>query len=91
VRIESWQKISPERDGINEEGFMVYTDKIHLVADHIEELHHFAAKIGLRREQFQSHPRHPHYDLRGSQLESALKNGAVVVGSKEIVRMSHKL
>lgn len=70
---------------------MVYTDKIHLVADHIKELHHFAAKIGLKREQFQSHSRHPHYDLWGSKLESALKNGAVVVSGKEIVRISHKL
>ncbi len=70
---------------------MVYTDKIHLVADHMEELHHFAAKIGLKLEQFQRHSRHPHYDLWGSKRESALKNGAVVVGSKEIVRISHKL
>ena len=70
---------------------MVYTDRIHLVADQIEELHDFAAKIGLKREQFQSHPRHPHYDLRASKLESALKSGAVVVGSKEIVRISHRL
>jgi len=70
---------------------MVYTDKIHLVADQIEELHHFAAKIGLKREHFQCKSRHPHYDLWGGKLESALENGAVVVGSKEIVRISHKL
>jgi hypothetical protein len=70
---------------------MVYTDKIHLVADSLEELHDFATYIGLRRDWFQNHSRHPHYDLWGSRLKSALNRGAVVVNSKEIVRISHRL
>jgi hypothetical protein len=70
---------------------MVYTDKIHLVADSLEELHRFAGRIGLKRAWFQNHSRHPHYDVWGSRLKSAIENGAMVVGSKEIVRVSHKL
>ena len=70
---------------------MVYTDKVHMVADNLEELHDFATHIGLRREWFQNHSRHPHYDLWGSRLKSALNRGAVVVNSKEIVRISRRL
>jgi hypothetical protein len=70
---------------------MVYTDKIHMVADSLEELHDFATHIGLKRNWFQNHSRHPHYDLWGTRLESALNRGAVVVDSKEIVRISHRL
>ena len=70
---------------------MVYTDKIHMVADSLEELHDFATYIGLRREWFQNHSRHPHYDLWGSRLKSALNRGTVVVNSKEIVRISRRL
>ena len=70
---------------------MVYTDKIHLVADSLEELHDFATHIGLKRDWFQNHSRHPHYDLWGSRLKSALNRGAVVVNSKEIVRISRRM
>jgi hypothetical protein len=70
---------------------MVYTDKVHMVADNLGELHDFATRIGLRREWFQNHSRHPHYDLWGSRLKSALNRGAVVVNSKEIVRISRRL
>ncbi len=71
--------------------FMVYTDKIHLVADCLDELHNFALRIGLKRSWFQNHSRHPHYDLLGERLKLALKNGAIVIGSKQLVRISRKL
>lgn len=46
---------------------MIYFDGVHLATDgSIEELHIFAQSIGLKREWFQSHPRHPHYDVFGS-------------------------
>ena len=35
----------------------------HLMADTEEELHNFASQFGLRREWFQNHPTHPHYDV----------------------------
>lgn len=52
----------------------------HLQADTPEELHEFAARIGMRREWFQSLPGRPekdHYDLTGAGREAALALGAV--------------
>ena len=64
---------------------MVYTDNTHLVADTVEELHSFAVSLGLRREWFQSNPKHPHYDLFGSMVQKAIDRGAKQISSKEIV------
>ena len=58
----------------------------HLVSDSsLEELHEFARELGLRREWFQMKSI-PHYDLTGEVYELALKRGAVLVSSREIVR-----
>lgn len=70
---------------------MVYTDKIHLVADTLEELHGFAAMIGLKREWFQEHPTHPHYDIWGSKLTHAYNMGVKVVSSKFLLKKANKL
>lgn len=51
-----------------------------------EELHSFARRLGLRREQFQEHERLPHYDLRSGVREEALSLGAEGVTSKELFR-----
>ena len=59
----------------------------HMVSDSsLEELHVFAQRLGLRREQFQEHGRLPHYDLRPVAREKALSLGAEAVGSKELFR-----
>jgi len=42
---------------------MIYTDNVHLMGDSLRELHTFAQSVGLRREWFQDHPHHPHYDI----------------------------
>jgi uncharacterized protein DUF4031 len=55
----------------------------HLQADSVEELHEFAARLGLRREWFQSKPGRPendHYDLGRGGRERALELGAVAEG-----------
>ena len=52
----------------------------------LEELHAFAQTLGLRREWFQNHPRHPHYDLPPERRALALEMGAMPVSSKELVR-----
>ena len=52
----------------------------------IEVLHAFAARLGLRREWFQDHPRHPHYDLTRSKRRRAVQLGAVEVRAKEQAR-----
>lgn len=50
------------------------------------ELHGFARRLGLRREQFQEHGRLPHYDLRPAVREKALSLGAEAVSSKELFK-----
>jgi transcriptional regulator len=52
----------------------------HLQADSTDELHAFAARLGLRREWFQSRVRRPekdHYDLTRAGRERALELGAI--------------
>lgn len=57
----------------------------HLTADTVEELHAFAARIGLRRAWFQN-GRVPHYDLTPGRREDAELAGAVFVPAKEQAR-----
>lgn len=67
---------------------MIYTDLTHLITNGpMEELHEFAQSIGLKRQWFQDHNRHPHYDLMGFKKGLAVRAGAKVVTSKEIVRV----
>ncbi len=52
----------------------------HLQADSLEELHAFAARIGLRRDWFQSRPGRPendHYDVTEAGRRRALALGAI--------------
>jgi hypothetical protein len=60
--------------------------RCHLTADTVEELHAFAARIGLRREWFQEHRLAPHYDLTPSKRKRALLAGAIFVEAKEQAR-----
>jgi hypothetical protein len=54
---------------------------------HLEELHRFAAAIGMKREWFQS-GRWPHYDLTKSRRAVAVRQGAVQCTTREyIMRM----
>lgn len=59
----------------------------HLTTDgSLDELHVFAARMGMRREWFQEHPFAPHYDLTPSRRELALRLGAVHVDAIEQAR-----
>lgn len=54
----------------------------HMATDgDIEELHTFAANIGLRRERFQNHSFVPHYDLTEHKRDQALQAGAIPVAT----------
>ena len=54
----------------------------HLVSDSsLEELHQFAAELGLRREWFQMKSI-PHYDLTGEVYELSIERGAILVSSR---------
>lgn len=68
---------------------MVYTDSAgNLIADTSDELHTFAARLGLRRSWFQNHPKHPHYDLTTERMrKKAVKFGALLVDRRKIVEI----
>jgi len=67
---------------------MIYMDEVHLVTTgSIDELHQFAAEIGLKREWYQEH-KHPHYDLLSRPVRQRAKRaGAKKVDSKTLVRL----
>lgn len=73
---------------------MIYTDRVHLISDtSLEELHEFAERLGLRREWFQNHPRHPHYDLTTHRIrKKAYALGTKLIRPKDlafIVRIAY--
>lgn len=47
--------------------------------EHIEALHAFAKRIGLKRSWYQDHLLAPHYDLVKAKRDAALAEGAVYV------------
>jgi hypothetical protein len=49
----------------------------------VEELHAFAAKIGMRRSWFHDSRGAPHYDLTPIRRDAALRAGAVFVPARE--------
>lgn len=55
----------------------------HMIADTHEELHTFAAKIGMKRQWFQG----DHYDIAMSTREKAVKLGAVEISMRELASM----
>ena len=57
----------------------------HLMADDLDELHAFAARLGMRREWFQP-ASSPHYDLTPKRRAKALELGAVFVPAREQAR-----
>jgi hypothetical protein len=65
----------------------------HLLADDIEELHRFAAQLGLQRSSYQGPPRtaSPHYDITGFERRRALALGAHASGREEIVLAARRL
>lgn len=70
----------------------VYTDGTHLVADTLTQLHDFAERLGLKREWYQDHPRHPHYDLTtGRAYRRALDLGAERISAPELLVKSQRL
>lgn len=61
----------------------------HLTADTLDELHRFAAALGLRRAWFQEHPHDPlrhHYDVTDDGRRRAIELGARAVTWREAAR-----
>lgn len=61
----------------------------HLMADSLEELHAFAAQLGMKREWYQPVST-PHYDLSLARRAMALKLGAVEIDNKKVVELIQK-
>jgi hypothetical protein len=72
---------------------MIYVDKVHMVADSLEELHSFAEKMGIKKHFYEGVRKgHPHYDLTNKTVMSkVIENGAVVVSSKKVLEISKSL
>lgn len=51
----------------------------HLMADTLDELHAFAAKLGIPRHAFQDKTSGAHYDVPADLREQALRLGAIPV------------
>jgi len=67
-----------------------YKYACHLVADSVEELHEFAAQLGLHRSWFQGSGSTPHYDLTTRMRAKAIRLGAFSVSVKEFVKLMRK-
>lgn len=76
-------------DALVERGWKLGANS-HLIADSIEELHAFAARLGLRRAWFQLRSS-PHYDLTARRHAQALALGARELGRLEFVRKLREL
>jgi hypothetical protein len=65
----------------------------HLLADDIDQLHRFAALLGIRRSSFQGPPKSatPHYDLTGFERSRALALGAIACDRQQIVMLKRRL
>jgi len=63
----------------------------HLVADSLDELHAFAAKLGLRRAWFQERASYPHYDVTVSVRNLALALGALNADRAMLIACCKKL
>lgn len=80
-------------DGVTEyETALRYKKWSHMVSDtSAEELHAFAARLGLKREWSQERPKSSahHYDIVPSKRALALRLGAVAVTSRELVARNY--
>ncbi|MFP6812127.1 MAG: DUF4031 domain-containing protein [Moraxella sp.] len=63
----------------------------HMMADSLDELHGFAAYLGIGSNWFHKDASYPHYDITVQTRENAICLGAVVVGRKQIIECGKKL
>lgn len=65
----------------------------HLLADDIDELHRFAAALGVQRNSYQGPPRtaKPHYDITAFERDRALRLGAVACSREGIVTVLRRV
>lgn len=63
------------------------------MADEAEELHRFAARLGLKRSSYQGPPKTsaPHYDITGFERDRAVRLGAIACRREEIVEVFRRV
>lgn len=61
-----------------------YNQSCHLIADSLDELHAFAADIGMRKSWFQD-KKMPHYDLTPRRRQVAVRRGAIEIDRRQFV------
>src|SRR5215203_3879458 len=62
----------------------------HLLADDEDELHAFAAALGIERRRFQTRPERPwidHYDIDERRRTTAIEHGAIELNRRQVVRL----
>jgi hypothetical protein len=72
----------------------IWSDGGHLQADTVQELHAFAAALGLRRQWFQHRPGRPdrdHYDLTAAKRRQALAAGAIAEDRRQGVARRQRM
>jgi hypothetical protein len=74
VYVDPLLRTTPYHESVNKR--WNWRQSCHLVADTEEELHAFAAKIGLQRAWFQQKSS-PHYDLTANKRNQAVRLGAI--------------
>ena len=104
-----WVRLAAGRGNVGGKDVALYVDDAiwrwqglqwaHLLADGVDELHRFAADLGINRLSYQGPPRTsvPHYDLTAYERSRAIARGAIACSRHEIVvvlrraRSEHRL
>jgi chromosome condensin MukBEF complex kleisin-like MukF subunit len=63
----------------------------HLIADTLDELHEFAARLGMSRSWFQDDPKLKHYDLTAVRRARAVRLGAIELDRRAFVAKMREL
>lgn len=63
----------------------------HLIADSLQELHEFALKIKIKKHFFHSSAKIKHYDVAEEMFQIAVDAGAVIIDSREIVKLGREM
>ena len=63
----------------------------HLVADSLQELHHFAAQIGVKPHFFHRAKSGWHYDITSEQHTKAILAGAKLIKSRDLLHIAKNL
>lgn len=63
----------------------------HMMADTLQELHYFAAKMGVDPRLFHRSASYPHYDITIQMRETMISHGAIIADRRTIIACGKKL